>query len=698
MSIKVYEQEKLNLVLNYLEKKLNHVRFESNGTRKRSVVLNKEMYEGASNDFGDIDVRAEMSQHLSTYSNNQKILAANNKKFNQLTRMIEKPYFGRIDFNENHSTEKEKLYIGIGNVFDDDTLEILIYDWRAPISNVYYEDKYGTVSYNSPDGLITGDISLKRQFNISKGEILDYYDSSNSAADPLLIKILSSKSNSKMTQIAETIQLKQNEIIRAKDYDLLFVQGVPGSGKSIIAMHRIAYLMYHSIKTYSHSNILILSPNDIFSQYIENVLPELGEEAVKQLTYKEIFPNNISIKNSILLTEKELELKEFKGSKNFYNVLKKWFKYYLSNIHEYSDVYYNNVVISSRHEIKNKIINNFSNKTINVICEKIRLRAYSKINESKKTLLEKAKKATIIHMNHPLSSEAYSRLLAYKRFKTAKVALDNNLDICPYKIYDSLKKNEQILKTLFNSIDIPENLFFNDDINDIYAINLISTWIKSNNALSKFKHVVVDESQDYNYLQYSTFKLLFKNAKFTILGDLNQSIYNKANSNLLTNINEIFSPNTSKVIELNQCYRSTREITTYANQFINKQTKAVERNGEQIITREFESKKDIINNTITDIKKYLHSKLQSIACIVHTSEEATDLYNKLKLHFDISIIEDDSKLTLSGIFIVPIHLAKGLEFDGVIYLQSKANKSLINQLAYVASTRAMHKLSVIKCN
>lgn len=689
-----YLEETIQVIHKQLKKENGFLNYIREDARKH----NKEMIEETSNDYSDMDTRAELSQYLQSYQRNESNLKASTAKVKKLNIMLEKPYFSRLDFTEEgYSTEK--LYIGISNLFDDDTLEIMVYDWRSPIAGLYYENKYGLLSYESPNGKVTGDVTLKRQFLFDQGRIESYYDLKDNAIDSQLLEVLSSQGNEKLHSVVETIQSKQNDIIRTEDIDLLFVKGVPGSGKSIIAMHRLAYLMYHGQKKYNAQNMLIISPNQFFKQYIDEVLPELGEQAVSQKTYEDllvdILGNGIEPYASHMDRVMKKRISSFKNSKEYFILLEKWFEYYLKHHHNYEDIYYNNNVLVNKDIIKNWYLRNIEKTPLSIGADQFRTKAYSEQEYLQHEVKERLKGITAKLQNYPLhTAEAVDRKLKHYNIRF-KQQIKHSLKLSAKAIYFKMFENKELLRSLVD-FDIPDDFFTrSNQYEDYHGIFLYHSWIYPIQNYKQYKYIVIDESQDYNYVQLYMMKKLFKKANFTILGDMNQTLHHTKRATYHHDLEKIFKPKQMKMIELETCYRSTSSITEFANQFINTEVNAFSRSGDKPTTIKTTYDKQHI-----EISKAIRefSDLESIAIIVHTSHEAERLHRKLKHSFDISCMMGYRTKLDHNLVILPIYYAKGLEFDGVVYVSNQQSHHLYEQFAYTAATRAKHQLRFIEVN
>ncbi len=439
-----------------------------------------------------------------------------------------------------------------------------MYDWRSPIAGIFYRFMKGEAFYDAPCGRVTGELGLKRQYEIKNGTLEYYFDA--------------------QVQIVETIRQEQDVVIRDMENDLLMVQGVAGSGKTSIALHRAAYLMYQGLQTkLSSNNIMIISPNTIFEQYISNVLPELREDNVVSVVFEDILHTII------------------KGRKI---------------------------------QPKNKFL-----------------------------------ESMIAHSDY---KELYKRSIEFKTSEPFLEALDRFVS------------------------DIPKRWM---EFDDAIAIAYLYLKIYGTNEYKNIKQVVIDEAQDYYPLQYELFHLLFPNAKFTILRDMKQTLAKKEDLSLYEQIQKILNKKKSSLIVLNKSFRCTNEILNFSLQFIDQtpQIKSFNRNGdnpEVFIADRPEAFTDKITQEITLCQE---KGFQSIGLICKTEKNSIQLYEKLKHLPDIQLIEDESVSALQGVFIIPVYMSKGLEFDAVIICDADSQNyhdEDAKNLLYVACTRALHRLSL----
>lgn len=600
------------------------------------------------------------------------------KKLTKLKKSLKNPYFGRVDFVSDGVSEP--IYIGINGVEKD--LNFYVFDWRAPISSLFYNYGTGPASYESPMGTVSGNISLKRQYKISNEKIERCFNSDLNIDDEYLQEILANSSSEKMTNIVNTIQKEQNEIIRNVSDKYLIVQGIAGSGKTSVALHRIAYLLYKE-KNLTSNNVLIFSPNDVFSQYISNVLPELGEDNVLQTTFSDFASAYI---------------KNFRKIESFTQFIERYYK--KDNISEEA---YKIVKYKLSNEFKNLIDNYIENykeniSFINPIIINGNTISISDLNKLLKITFEKL----------PLS-ERIDRVceyicnqnnLSYKKYGKRieeKIKTFINFDLDVKNMYediissDKFKENAGLKENV--SFKVEKQLKYDDLIPLMYIYFEIYGYPKNNSI----RHVIIDEAQDYSLLQFYMLKKIFYTASFTVLGDIYQTINPYYLYNNLNEVNSIFE-NKGKYIELNKTYRSSQEIIEYTNQILGLNNSCSVRKSNSIpVTIRSVTKELSINQIIQDVENMRKNGIKRIAIITKNNVEALELYDKLKDKLDnINIIQNNLTSGISDMVILPSYISKGLEFDGVISYTDENHKyqEKDKYLFYVVCTRAQHNLIV----
>lgn len=715
----------LKKALDFITEELNKETQNINSFKNNLITSNKEMWQQTSHSSEDFGKAAEMNQYLSEINNKSHIFEKSNKKISAYKKMLSCPYFGRIDFSEDGFDETEKIYIGMHNLLNETTDDILVYDWRSPVASMFYEGELGINQYKSPMGMVSGTISLKRQYKIKDSKLIYYFDSSVQIKDSILQEILCKNSSDKMKNIVQTIQKDQDAIIRDTENELLIVQGCAGSGKTSIALHRIAFLLYTGMSSnLSSNNFIIISPNSIFSKYISGVLPELGEENVNQITYGELFSKYLydSFKiekrseelEKLILSKNSLKLTNinFKGSEIFVEILNRLMDYHSKKLIQFTDVYYDNKVIYSKDEIKNMFLNNKIGIAPARRLKRIENMILSKIHPIRKERLKKIENIVKNSYGHEFEIKSFSRLLSIKETKAFLKDIYKFTKIDYLELYKLLFFNSKLFKKLSKGLPLPSNIdeiieytkenlskkfFTYEDSTPLMYLNLKLNGI---NDFSQIAHVVVDEAQDYYPFQFEIFKLLFPSARYTILGDFNQAMENKKDETIYEDIEKILHKNRSIKLFLNKSYRSSIEINVFAQNFLGKKNTSInffERHEDNPEVIEVSNESSAYNSIVSDIEKFRQDGFNSIAIICKTNKEAKKAYNSLRSLSKVQLIDDDDLEIGNEALIIPSYMAKGLEFDAVIVLNSTAsnyNNDFNKRLIYIACTRALHRLKV----
>ena len=589
-----------------------------------------------------------------------RIMMNKGQYLQKLYRSQNKPYFASIIFND------ELIYMGITHV--EDNLNYLVHDWRSPICNLYYDYEEGNAKYLSPDGIIEGNLSRKRQYIIEAGKLLNIFDNSINISDELLQQVLATESSDKMKNIVNTIQKEQNAIIRNTDDKNLIVQGIAGSGKTSVALHRIAFLLYR-IANLNSKNILIFSPNNIFTEYISNVLPELGEDNTYSITFTSFLKDKI---------------KEYKIIEDFTSFIE---RYYKGNVIDKDVIKYkqSDEIIEDINNYLNDLINNIT-FTDNLIFD--RYVFYTK-EELDNMLKNRYSRFPIFERIKQMSIKISE--MNYDGRTTKSKSIEKEL----YKIINISKDYKKIYKDFYVSNYSKYHSYIDNGKSINYEDACLFLYIKS--VLEGFdtnhyiKQVVIDEAQDYTKLQYLIIKNTFKTANYTILGDINQTINPYYKYDSLEVLKDIFD--SSKYLELNKTYRSTSKIIEYTNDILGLEHVSAIRNNNasDVIIRNSEEYNDILNdlNNLISVSK-------SVAIITKDNTECDKIYDYLKDKIDIVKIDNSSDKFSRKLVIVPSYIAKGLEFDSVIVYTSRDNKYTKDEkyLFYVACTRSQHNLIV----
>ena len=642
------------------------------------------------------------------------------------------PYFARIDFTIDGEDGKHVIYIGKHGVMMDSN--IVVTDWRAPISSLYYNGDLGRASYEAPDGTINGNLSLKRQFEIEKGQLLDYYDVDLVSNDQLLQKYLNTNNDARLKTIVATIQQEQNDVIRKPLNKNLIIQGVAGSGKTTVALHRIAYLVYNYAKNIKQNQYMVIGPNPVFLKYIKNVLPDLDVSGVSQYTFEdfvhEYLDEDFTIKpsenkvNDSILGKKANDIDKFKCSKKYEKMLNLFMNKYIESLTS-NDLLIGDFVIFSKEKmqyffndvLENKQFSSLKNMvelTINIICNYIEMNYDSISSSFFDYRYNKFKAATTDKEKKDLTKEVEKiRSELNKNFKPTLRKYFNKATFSPIKIYKlfiSMIDDYNI----YNYKDIKElkkitNKNFKDssfDFEDLSALLYIKNIIAPNKQYSNIRHVIVDEAQDLGEFNISMLKKSLPSATFSIFGDLAQSIYDYRGVDSWERLNSEVFDNDAEIVNFNKSYRTTAEIMNVADDVAESiglnRTDLVVRHGNNVSFHQVVSQ-DNLNYLKNKIKEFKSKGHKRIAIISKTEEQSQELNNKLKsINLNILNISLDDDLSLEEFDICTIsnQLAKGLEFDAVIInnvdeYNYSSSSDLDMKLLYVAITRALHDLDIV---
>lgn len=701
----IFELKRLEETISLAKKQLNHEKQRNEENKAAIISAKKELRENSSHSISSLwssdgfEALAEISQYANPITDKIIDYEEVENKIARLEKLIQSPYFARIDFKFEGDDIFEKIYIGRSSLMKDNSYDMFVYDWRSPIASVFYRFVTGQAFYDAPVGRITGEVSLKRQYEINKSVLEYFFDADVQIVDEFLRKLLSQNNSSKMKTIVETIQKEQDIVIRDMDNDLMMVQGVAGSGKTSIALHRAAYLMYQGLSTkLSANNIIIISPNTIFEQYISNVIPELGENNVVSVVFEEMLADilhnqriqsrNQFLENLITSTGYRNIIKnsiEFKTSRQFIEMLNLYICDIPNRWIEFEDVYYDGEFIVSKEILKEKIAGR-KDTPLGVKLKHLENYVFDLIYDLKKIRIKNSVRKEILKFTELNILELYRKLINDREYF---YILAKGFEI-PECMDDILVYTEENLDT---------NLLYYDDA---AVLTYLKLKIYGVNEYNNIKQVVIDEAQDYYYLHYEIFNLLFVNSKFTILGDINQTLEKKEDLTLYEQIRKILNKKKSSLATMDKSFRCTNEILTYSSKFIEQsmEIKSFNRKGDEPKIYVGDSQLSFNDMLISEIKYCLEKGYQSIGLICKTEKNALSLFTSLKDRVDVQIIKNESTADLQGVFIIPVYMSKGLEFDAVLICDTDStnyHSEDDKKLLYIASTRALHRLNFF-CN
>ena len=645
----------------------------------------------------------EMDQYgYEDYDNQQALLHQVNANQEQLLlrsrfrKMLDSPFFGRVDFCYDGDDEPEIFYIGIGNFAERPGELPLIYDWRSPVSGLFYDFDRGPASYLAPGGEMTGEICSKWQYKIRDGKMIYGFESDVKIDDDILKAELGSNGEVQLKNIIRTIQKEQNAIIRNTKDRILVIQGAAGSGKTSVALHRIAYLLYHDRQNLKSSNILILSPNGVFSDYISHILPELGEENIQEMSfdlfaYRKLQDTAADCEDRCDQIEREMrdpkaaERFALKQSQAFVDQMEGFALELEDELMNFSDVSYKSFVKS-----ESEIITLFYDKFADIPL-------LSRMDAVAETFIDEIETL----LNRDLPEE--ERIPLIEKFRKMYETMDF------YVLYNRFLKKEGY-QTLPRQPLEKRKLRYED----VYPVLYLKYRLETQQEDSGVRHLIVDEMQDYSMIQYLIIQRLFK-CRMTILGDREQTMDGEQ-QDVLTFLPKIFGKDIRRIV-MNKSYRNTVEIASYANKLAGiTEVELFERHGKPVVEKEFPGLEEALESVVRELRLEKQAVIaenadegvediisyETAAVIARTADEARETYYILKEKLEaegfdtkerLSLLHRDSTNFQKGLTVTTFYMAKGLEFDQVFSVFPGQDRShIVERARYIAATRALHEL------
>lgn len=617
----------------------------------------------------------EMRQVMAATEQEAEKVLQKQRYFKKLCQIKTKPYFASIVFKDDHG-KIWNIYISLTYLKDDDFNNIL-YDWRSPICSLFYDYEVGPCSYVAPGGEYFGELKRKRQYKIENCKLVGVFDNSLNIDDEVLQEVLAHESSDKMKNVVNTIQQEQNQVIRNLEDHNLIVQGIAGSGKTTVALHRIAFLLYR-LENLSSNHILIFSPNPIFTEYISDVLPSLGEDNTLQTTfndylaysiteYKEVEAFTDFVARYYTYQVPNVDLIKYKQSDEVIEDLDLYLKDYIEHAEFVESFYEDEIHYVDKDEINHLLHYKYD-----------RLPLFERVDEIAKRL------SSNFYRGSGKKNGTFRKLLKeHANFKRDFKEIYRGFYLSPYcKVTLTEAEIDKFIKR--------KNLYYEDALLFAYIKGVLDGFPYE----QQIKQVVIDEAQDYNKLQYIIISKIFARADFTILGDVNQNINPYYHYDSLEELKPIFK-NESKYLELLKTYRSSPEIIEYTNKILNlNHVNAIRRDNHKpvVFRRHLNNLKEQL---VLDINA-LKNSYSSVAIITKDEREAEKIFNLIKDDVSVSYVKLDTKKFKRDLILVPAYLAKGLEFDSVILYNDRENsyKSNERNLLYVACTRAQHELYI----
>lgn len=739
------EQSRVNAVVQEIQQVLKRLGMSEKDVQSDALELRKTFWQDVTVNLDEpddvIETFTSIKQQAELLSERERTQGQIDRRLKTLGRLENSPYFGRIDFLEEGETEVESIYLGISSFMDQKEEQFLIYDWRAPISSLYYDFPPGVASYETPEGEIKGEMTLKRQFIIRDGKIISLFDTGITIGDELLQEVLGHNASTQMKSIVATIQREQNQIIRNEKSKLLIVQGVAGSGKTSAALQRVAYLLYRNRQTLSSENIMLFSPNPLFNSYVSTVLPELGEENMKQTTFQEYLYSQLGSYFKVEDAFSQLEFLLNEEETNYYRnrmasirlkgslTFKSYIDHMIDSFHlgglYFKDIIFHGKIIVSKMDILDQFYQ--LDPTVS-IPNRIQIVKDWIIKQLKRQAKKEQKEEWVEEAIQYLEKEDYMDAYnAYMKKISAKDSFDDfeqehkflvkqvvNREMKP--LIRSVKRLQFIdlkkiyvqlfLETIFHE-DMPKEwpeicqlsiehlnkkvLTYEDATPFLY----LKRRMEGSKVNLSIRHVFIDEAQDYSPFQFAFLKELFPYSKMTLLGDMNQAIF--LHSKEMKNIFQLESKEEKETIILTRSYRSTKQIVEFTRGLVEdgEKIEPFNREGNKPTLTIVDNGKDLNQQVLQRIRELKEFGYQTIAIIAKTASETKKAFEALRSDVGGYLMEKASIQYEKGIVFIPAYLAKGIEFDAVImYNASQENfgRELERELFYTACTRAMHEL------
>ncbi len=619
------------------------------------------------------------------------------RKLAEFTKLRENPYFGKVVFTDDDY--QEEIYIGRYGLSKDDTYENVIIDWRAPIASLFYKGTLGEATYKSPEGEIPAEILLRRQIMIKKGKLQGYFDSEVDVKDEILQMVLSSNSGEKLKDIVMTIQKEQDDIIREDRQKVVVVNGVAGSGKTTIALHRVAYLLYN-YRQQLGDKVLILGPNDVFIDYIAEVLPNLGESDVAQETFASFAIKEIGLNEEVIDFTAYLE-EVLKGNEEIINEIKhkaseEFIEFLDKKCAEFEESYFTlqpvtafGEEIVSLKEVEELFEKHYkymplfrrSQKIKRVLEAKVKDKRDEKVRELNASVKEKlanlSEDQRVIEENNIEFQRRIAVRDIVREVMEAKKRIASWID------------NESIVDLYKKTADVETLSYL-----DLPAILYLMIKLDGKKVKKEVKHIVIDEAQDYSMLQFLVLQGLTGCRSYTIVGDANQRLIKVEDEPAMLKLKKLYG-GFVKNFELNKSYRSTQQIMEYANKVLAEDAIVpfVREGKYDVEEHEVNNGDDLIDKILEILEEYDDDEYENIAIITKGKEELNKIAPELKRFTKVMAFDNTDIIYRGGKVVVPSYYAKGLEFDAVIVVNF--DDTTDDLVKYIMYTRALHRLSII---
>lgn len=745
------EKQRVTEVVNEIVKKMTLLQSRAKDLKEDVIDIRRDFWEDVTVNIEEMDdkieTEASIKQQAEFLSERERSHGQVSERLDILSRLKDNPYFGRIDFKENGQSTAQPIYIGLASVLDENEENFLVYDWRAPISSMYYDYPPGPASYDTVQGNISGEITLKRQYMIRNGELQGMFDTGLTIGDHLLQSVLGNQASTKMKSIVSTIQREQNQIIRNEKARVLIVQGVAGSGKTSAALQRVAYLLYRYRETLTSEQIVLFSPNPLFNSYVATVLPELGEDNMQQMTFYQYLHRQLDDSFQLETPFEQMEFylqkqaenyharveaMHYKASLSYKELIDRFLERLAREGLVFRNITFRGTTIIPKQMVEKYFYQTESSLAIPDRLEKVanwilyQLKKLEKIEREKDWVLEESElldKADYVEVHQTLQEEnrfseetfddydreeelLRKRVVAWRlrplRKKVKQLAFVN-----PLKTFQMLFTNPEAV--VDETTSLPDQWEKICRMTEEYMKQKYLTWedapayiyfeksLLGFDAQRSIQHLFIDEAQDYTPFQFALMKKMFPVSRMTLLGDINQAIYAHALREE-TLLSEKWQEKHERIV-LTRSYRSTAPIVEFTKSFMpnGDLIEPFERDGERPIVMEVEQLEMLNEKIVDQVVKYEQEGHETIALIGKTMEECEDVYQRLKNRIDLHLMTQEAHTFEKGIVVIPAYLAKGIEFDAVI-IADASNDNFQNELErnlfYTACTRAMHDLAL----
>ena len=695
------EEEYLNQTLDIVKRNVENYESE---IREMSDQIEEMLQHYHDN---DVEVYTQMSNTVTMRDHMQSALKRNQ-------RATKKPYFGRIDFLDETLQKEETLYIGRGGIAKDTTHQMVV-DWRAPVANAYYENGLGECSYHAPDGReLPIRLDLKRTYEIDNGRLLDYFDTEVIANDELLTKYLAKNKQAVLGEIIATIQKEQNDIIRKTPYHNIIVQGVAGSGKTTVAMHRISFILYNYAERFRPEDFYIVGSNRILLEYITGVLPDLDVYGIRQMTMEQLFvrllyedwdEQSCSILENTAAAQGSMD----RGTFGWFQALTEF-----GVRIEAERICMDSVVLDRRQFVEGlkggvagvfderegepqptDLVELLSGKAIRDYVEQTNASVQTKINMLNERLIIKIKDEFLKNGLRYSEKERKAILKEYRGYFGKKI-----FDISIFELYQRFLLEQ---KEKGYEVSVPEQAY---DVYDLAALAYLYKRMKETEVISEAHHVVIDEAQDYGMMAYAVLKYCMKDCTYTVMGDVSQNIhfgFGLADWEELRKL--LCSQDGDSFGILKKSYRNTVEISEFATKILHHGSfepypvEPIIRHGKEVEVMQLPTKRELYEETARRCRAWQKQGLNTIAIVCRTPEKAELVARQLGRLIPVCESNPDKAVFSDGIMVLPVVYTKGLEFDAVLIFDPDKEEYPVDdghaKLLYVAATRALHELCVL---